>query len=193
MNYYVRNPGSSELVGPFNAEEIAAKLRAGELAANAMATNDTGDSPEHIALSPTREWLQIEQIPGLNAVQHDQSGEARPVPPPLPLESAATDTSDHGTLERPSSGVAYCPHCGRKVEGEVVPDETVCAGCGKLLLPRTIIRPVPDGKKSSSTGSAVATGLGCLGSFFDGVVVALIAIAIFGPLLISLLFSNCRA
>ena len=125
MKYFVRNTGDPTVAGPYSVEEIEAKLKAGELSAEALATEDVGESLARIEHSPVEYWMDAVQIPGLGT--------------DLPSSLNAQQFTENG--------VAVCRHCGHKFTGKVVPGEAVCGACGKPQSPAV--------EKSASTLSGV--------------------------------------
>ena len=114
MRYYLKDPEQNSITGPFDLDEIEARLKSGELSADALATVDTGESPAHAT-----GWLCVRQLPGIGRN------------PPMPgLEAQGLPTSPNPS-QKPTGGVAdgetYCHICS----AHVVPGETLCRKCAE--------------------------------------------------------------
>ena len=136
MRYYLRNPADGAISGPFELDDIEAKLKAGELSADTRATGDIGESLRQVRSTPAEDWMPVQSIPGFGQ-ERPLNVPLRPAPPPEPppvfrprVPEAPPKLPPVG-LER----VNFCPFCGQPVSGAVVPGETRCGQCGKLLYP----------------------------------------------------------
>lgn len=188
MKYYLRNAGQHSITGPFELDEIDAKLQAGELSAGTLATRDIGEDLAGILHTPPEDWLPVESICGL-VVERQPSAEALPPgPPPAPPQSLMNAPSST------SSGMAFCPACGHKL----APDAgSVCDRCGKeLFVPRPepikliVSKPKPLLTTVASGAAKAALGIGgCL------VLVLLIlgGILLFGLLFLLHFMPTCKA
>lgn len=90
MKYFLRNPDDHAITGPFELDAIEAKLKAGELPADTLATGDIGETPAQIRRTPAEDWMPVQAIPGFG---QERALESVPVaaaaappltPPPLP-------------------------------------------------------------------------------------------------------------
>lgn len=85
MKYYLRNPESQVVTGPFELDDIEAKLHAGELSADTLATGDIGESLAQIRRTPAEDWMPAQAIPGFGQERALVSMPvAQVLPPPLP-------------------------------------------------------------------------------------------------------------
>lgn len=130
MKYFIKRLGSSAPIGPYSVAEIEARLKTGELSADALATADNGESP---AQAPV--WFCIHQIPELTG---------NPPMPGLDVKQQAIYPvfnqyfSDKTALEE-----TVCPACAQ----QLAPGVTACPACSECLA--------PPGKKAASPLSLV--------------------------------------
>lgn len=183
MKYYVRTLASSATIGPYSVEEIQARLKTGELSVDALATEDTGESPAQAVV-----WLRVHQLPGLGGGQPPSSA----LPPPLPPRSAVN--SPLGA----ASGVHCCPACGHALAPDV---GSVCDRCGKELTvgrkePVVLLEGNPEPmlpRVAVDVGKATAiAGGGCL-SVLGLILMVLGVLFLIGFLLLLNLMSHCKA
>lgn len=120
MKYFLFNPASQAVTGPFELHDIEAKLQAGEFPAETLAIAEVGESLAQDSRTTAADWRPVQAIPGF--------GHERPqnLPPPLPasvpLQSAPVE-------------IHFCPFCRHLACGPVVLGESMCERCGKLLYP----------------------------------------------------------
>lgn len=172
MRYYLKDPEHQAITGPFELDEIEAKLEAGELPAGTLATGDIGESLAQIRHAPPEDWMPAESIPGLGE-ERPPSSQLSP-PPPLP----------------PQSGMVFCPACGHKL----APDAgSVCDHCGKELIVRIAPDRTPESKPDALLPkAAVSAGGGCLAVL--GVILMVLGVLfLMGFLLLLNLMSQCKA
>ena len=117
MKYFVRTPGSPAVIGPYSVGEIEARLKAGELSANALATEDTGDNPANAT-----GWLCLHQLPGVGG---------NPPMPSLDTQSATPPDSSQKLSAEVAPGEPVC----RKCSARVLPGETLCRKCAERTEP----------------------------------------------------------
>lgn len=105
MKYFLRNPDDHAITGPFELDDIEAKLQAAELPADTLATGDIGESRAQLHSAPAEDWMPVQSIPGFGQKRPPESvclaaAAAPPLtPPPLPLVKL------HPTRERKSGGL----------------------------------------------------------------------------------------
>lgn len=120
MKYFLFNPESQAVTGPFELRDIEARLQAGEFPAETLAIAEVGEGLAQGSRTPAEDWRPVQSIPGF--------GQERPqnLPPPLPasvpLQSAPVE-------------IHFCPFCRHLASGPVVLGESRCERCGKLLYP----------------------------------------------------------
>lgn len=188
MRYYLRNPEKNSITGPFELDEIEAKLKVGELSAGTLATEDIGDGLAKIQNAPTEDWVPVESIPGLGEERLVGSKVSPPPPPPLPPQNGVTAPLST------SSGMAFCPACGHKL----APDAgNACDRCGKELVvarhePVKLLESKPETLAVGVAKAAVATGGGCMAVL--GVILMVLGVLfLIGFLLLLNLMSQCKA
>ena len=139
MRYYLRNPADGAISGPLELDDIEAKLKAGELSADTRATGDIGESLRQVRSTPAEDWMPVRAIPGIGKERQvsmplGQINPSLPAPtPPPPAELFPAHI--WGKHRSPSEQISFCPFCGQRASGPVVPGETECERCGKLLYP----------------------------------------------------------
>ncbi len=105
MKYFLRNPDDQAITGPFELDDIEAKLQAGELSADTLATGDIGESRAQLRSAPAEDWMSVRSIPGFGQERPLESvplaaAAAPPLtPPPLPQVKL------HPTGERKPGGL----------------------------------------------------------------------------------------
>lgn len=181
MRYYLLDPNDHAVTGPFELDEVEAKLKAGELSAGTLATGDIGEGLARIRHAPPEDWFPVESIRGL--------GEERPrgsqLPPPLPLPKL---TNAPPSL---SSAMVFCPACGHKLALDA---GSVCDRCGKglVVVIREPAKPPECEPDALLPKAAVAAGgewLGVVGA----ILMVLSALFLIGFFLFLNLMSNCKA
>lgn len=114
MRYYLKDLEDQAITGPLELDEIEARLKSGELSADALATADTGESPARAT-----GWICVHQLPGVGRNPPMPGFEARRLPaspnPSQPLTEGATD------------GETFCRNCSARV----VPGEILCRKCAE--------------------------------------------------------------
>lgn len=65
MKYYIRRKEGPPILGPFSIEELNAKLTAGEIGKEWVATSDLGESQEELLRTPARDWADITRLQGI--------------------------------------------------------------------------------------------------------------------------------
>jgi hypothetical protein len=78
MKYYIRRKEGPPILGPFSIEELNAKLTAGEIGKEWVATSDLGESQEKLLRVPARDWSDITRLQGITYIPQPDSlgGEA---------------------------------------------------------------------------------------------------------------------
>ncbi|PAW88695.1 MAG: hypothetical protein B9S33_04415 [Pedosphaera sp. Tous-C6FEB] len=95
MKYFLFNPASQATTGPFELDEIEAKLQAGEFPADTLAIADIDESLGQVRSTPAEDWMPVQAIPGL--------GHERPANLPLHNASSPEPTPAAGTVNQTSS------------------------------------------------------------------------------------------
>lgn len=131
MKYYLKAPEDRAITGPFEPDEIEAKLKAGELSDDTLATGDIGEGLARIWRAPAEDWLPVKSIPGLGEERPPGPEVAQSGPPPPPLRSVVNAPPSH------PSGMAFCPGCGNQLAPGVA---NTCDRCGRQLI---LNRPEP--------------------------------------------------
>lgn len=188
MRYYLKDPGQQAITGPFELDEIDAKLKAGELPAGTLATRVIGAGLVRVQHAPPEDWVPAESIPGLGEEGPPSSIGLQPPPAPLPLPKAV-----NAPPSRPN-GMIFCPTCGHKLAPDA---DNVCDRCGKKLVivgqepTRPLeFKPEPLLPKVAVGAATAAAGIGgCL----SVVLLILGSILLFGFLLILNFMSKCKA
>lgn len=185
MRYYLKAPEHQAITGPFELDEIKAKLQAGELAAGTLAAGDTGKGLAQIQNAPPEEWVPVEAIPALSGEQPSASQLAPPPPPPIPLQNEVNFSLPT------SSAMAFCPACGHKLASDA---GSVCDRCGKeLSVYRQELARSQDNKPDQLLPKAVVSaGGGCL-SVIGVTLMVLGILFLIGFLLLLNLMSKCKA
>ena len=80
MKCYVRNSDTSAIAGPFSIEYIEAKLKRGEIPADARATGDIGESLARVRRYPAANWVGVTQIPDIGEIGPPNRVEPRTIP-----------------------------------------------------------------------------------------------------------------
>jgi hypothetical protein len=65
MNYFLKNPATQAIEGPYTVETIKAKLSEGALDYEWLATSDLGETLEELQMLPTRDWTVLRQLPDI--------------------------------------------------------------------------------------------------------------------------------
>lgn len=105
MKYFLRNSDDHAITGPFELDDIEARLKAGEFSADTLATGDIGESLAQIRRTPAEDWMPVQAIPGFGQERQPESvclaaADTPPLtPPPLPQVKL------HPTGERKSGGL----------------------------------------------------------------------------------------
>lgn len=121
MRYFIKTQAISPTIGPYSIEEIEARLKAGELSADALAAADLGERPEKV-----KGWICVHQIPGL--------GGNPPMPNLEPPRLPTSPKDSQKASEKIPLGQAVCGKCSRHLaDGET----TVCRECGENMAPTT--------------------------------------------------------
>lgn len=177
MKYFLFNPADQAVTGPFELDEIAAKLQAGELPADTLATGDIGESLGQVRSTLAEDWMPVQSIPGLGQERAQES-----------VSLAATDE------------IRFCPGCAHPLPTPLPPGETgVCERCGRTLgfapppppLPPAGVTLLPIGESKSSR---VLAGVGkALGKVFIFLLCLIAALFMFILLMIIVFGSKCRA
>lgn len=112
MKYYVLEPDSQTITGPFELDELEAKVGAGELSAGALATGDIGESFGRVRHAVPEDWMPVTSIPGFGMERAEDRPPRRvelvspppwsPPPPPLPRRPAslAEQPQPSGTADK---------------------------------------------------------------------------------------------
>ena len=79
MRYYIRDDKDADVSGPFTVQELSARITAGTIASDALASSDIGDSPARLRVWRGCDWFSIADIPDLRSLVP-----AKPQPPPKP-------------------------------------------------------------------------------------------------------------
>ena len=163
--------------GPFELDELVAKLKAGELPAGALARGDFGEGLARIQNTPPADWVPIESILGWSGKRPPNSEFPPLPPPPIPPPHP--------------SGIAFCPACGHKLAPDV---GSACGNCGKAL---TVYRQeLARSQKSTPDAllpkAAVAAGGGCM-AVVGAMLMFLGILFLIGFLLLLNLMSKCKA
>jgi len=66
MKYYVRSYG--KIAGPFTVGEINAKIEAGELSSEFLATSDLGEPVERLLKQGDSDWWHLAEVPGVRGL-----------------------------------------------------------------------------------------------------------------------------
>lgn len=127
MKYFLFNPESQAVTGPFELRDIEAKLQAGEFPAETLAIAEAGESLDQGSRITAEDWRPVQSIPGF--------GQERPrnLPPPLP--ASVPPRSAQAVPQSAPVEIHFCPFCRHLASGPVVLGESRCARCGKLLYP----------------------------------------------------------
>lgn len=179
MKYFLFNPASQAITGPFELDEIAAKLQAGELPADTLATGDIGESLGEVRSSTAEDWRPVQSIPGLGQERAQES-----------VSLAATDE------------VRFCPGCAHQLPTPLpVGEAGVCERCGRALgfapPPPPPPPPVPTVTLLPIGGSKSGRVLAGAGKVVGGLFLTLLLLGggllFFAFLLLILVGSKCRA
>ena len=76
MNYFLKEPKTSEILGPFAVEEINAKLADGTLDSTWVASADLGETIEQMQRARASDWIRLWRLNGINGVK----------PPDVPID-----------------------------------------------------------------------------------------------------------
>lgn len=187
MRYYLKAPDHQAITGPFEFDEIKAKLQAGELAAGTLATGDIGEGLARIRRAPPEDWVPVEAVSGLGRKRTSTSQPPPPPPPPPPLPLQNEGNFSLAT----SSAMAFCPACGHKLASDV---GSVCDHCGKeLSVYRQELARSQNRKPDALLPKAVvAAAGGCLSVIGVTLMVSGVLFLI-GFLLLLSLMSKCKA
>lgn len=118
MKYFIKSQGRPAIIGPYSTEEIEVRLKTGELSGDALATADTGESPDQAT-----GWLCVHQLPGVGGNPPMPSREERRLPAsPNPSQKPVGGATD---------GETFCRICSARV----VPGETLCRKCAEHTAP----------------------------------------------------------
>ena len=174
MRYYLRNPPNRAITGPFELDDIEAKLEAGELPADTLATGDIGESLGQVRRMPAEEWMPVKSIPGFGQERPRNlpSREASPrsptlaLPPPTELFPARNARKP----ESPPEQISFCPFCGLRADGPIVLGGTRCRQCGKLLYPASGAV-----ERNQLTSSRAVSFLGFAAGVIGGLVVQFVS------------------
>jgi hypothetical protein len=177
MKYFLFNPANQAITGPFELDEIAAKLQAGELPADTLATGDIGESLRQVRSTPAEDWMPVKSIPGFGQGRSPES-----------VSLAAADE------------ICFCPGCAYPLPTPLPPGETdVCEGCGRTLgfapppppLPPAGVTLLPIGESKSSR---VLAGVGkALGTVFIFLLCLIAGFFMLTLLMLIVFGSKCRA
>ncbi len=185
MRYYVKDPEDQAITGPFEIDELKAKLKAGELAADTLATGDIGEGISQIRRAPPEDWMPVVSIAGLSQERLATSETSPTRPPPLPPPTVAE--APHPT----GSEMAFCPACGHKLS----PDAgSACDRCGHELIafrhePVKLLEIKPE---PLLLKPAVSAAGGCLSAI--GVILMFMGILfLIGFLLLLIIMCRCKA
>lgn len=168
MKYFLFNPESQAVTGPFELHDIEAKLQAGEFPAETLAIAEVGESLDQGSGTAAEDWRPVQSIPGF--------GQERPqnLPPPLPasvpLQSAPVE-------------IHFCPFCRHLASGPVVLGESRCERCGKLLYPAAGTveqRPHAPSRPVATLEFAAGVIGGLIAQFVSFVMVCGFAVVFFG-------------
>ena len=118
MKYFIKCQGSPVIIGPFTIEEIEARLKTGELSGDALATADTGESPDQAT-----GWLCLHQLPGV--------GGNPPMPRLFAKQQAIYPAFNRHFNGDIADGGTFCRICSARV----VPGETLCRKCAEHTAP----------------------------------------------------------
>lgn len=174
MKYFLHNPASQTITGPFELDDIEAKLQSGELSPDTLATGDIGESLGQVRSTPAEDWMPVQSIPGFGLQRAPES---------VPLATA--------------DEIRFCPGCAHQLPKPLPADEAgVCEHCGRALgfappppPPRVALLPA----KVSKSGGVLA-GIGkALGTAFMILVALVGGLMLLAFLLFILLLSQCRA
>lgn len=118
MKYFIKSQAIAVTIGPYSIEEIEARLKAGELSADALTAADLGERPEKV-----KGWICVHQIPGLGGN------------PPMPsLEAAKSPTGSSDSQRASGLGSAGYDLC-KKCSARALPGETLCRKCAEQTQP----------------------------------------------------------
>jgi hypothetical protein len=133
MKYFLLTNGNPAVTGPFELDDIGARLQTGGLSADTLAIGGTAEG-----LSG-RNWLPLHAIPGLGLERPrnlaSREASLHPLTPALPPPTELFSARDSKKSESPPEQIRVCPFCGQRAAGPEVLGETRCGQCGKLLYP----------------------------------------------------------
>ncbi|GDY21675.1 hypothetical protein LBMAG56_30220 [Verrucomicrobiota bacterium] len=177
MRYYLQNPADRVVTGPFELDDIEAKLEAGELPADTLATGDIGESLGQVRRTPAEDWMPVKSIPGFGQ-ERPRNLPPREASPPLPTLALPPPTELFPAHlwrkpQSPPEQIAFCPFCGQRAGGPVSLGETRCGQCGKVLYPATGTNRVPAPSRPVSLLMFIA-------GFIGGLVVQIFSLNIVG-------------
>jgi len=69
VRYFVKRLDRSEIVGPFDVEELNRQINQRTIGSNWLATSDLGESLDSLRHSPGEDWFWIAKIPGVIGVE----------------------------------------------------------------------------------------------------------------------------
>lgn len=168
MKYFLFNPASQAVTGPFELHDIEAKLQAGEFPAETLAIAEVGESLAQGSRTTAEDWRPVQSIPGF--------GQERPsnLPPPIPASAPPRSAPVQ---------IHFCPFCRHLASGPVVLGESRCERCGKLLYPEAGTverRPHAPSRPVSTLEFAAGVIGGLVAQFVSFVMVCGFAVAFFG-------------
>ena len=65
MRYYVKNPHDGQIDGPFEIDELKARIADLSVGPDWLATSDIGDKFERVKRAPKGDWFSLSEIPGV--------------------------------------------------------------------------------------------------------------------------------
>jgi len=177
MKYFLFNPANQAITGPFELDDIEAKLKAGELSADTRATGDIGESLRQVRSTPAEDWMPVQSIPGFGLERGPES-----TPP-----AAAGE-------------IRFCPGCAHELLKPLPPGKAgVCERCGRTLGSAPPPPPAPQPKVALlpaqvTKSGGVLAGIGkALGAAFMILVALVGGLMLLAFLVFVLLLSQCRA
>ena len=77
MRYFIKRLDRSEIVGPFDVEELNRQINERTIGSNWLATSDLGESLDSLQRSSREDWFWIAEIPGVIGVDCPKVSERR--------------------------------------------------------------------------------------------------------------------
>ena len=65
MQYYLKNPISGDIEGPFSTERLNAMIVQSTIDSRFLATSNIGESPDQLKRQRNKDWVSLGDIPGI--------------------------------------------------------------------------------------------------------------------------------